>query len=333
MSFFTRIRHRAASLAPALCAAVALATSASPVVAQGGYPNKPIRLVIPFGAGGITDVVGRLIGQRLGEELKQSVVIDNRAGAGGSIAAQAVAQAPADGYTLLLATVGTQVVNKMIYSKMAYDPAAFVPVSLVSNSPYVMAVSDIPGVTDLQGLVKYAHAHPGQLNFGSAGNGSSPHLGIELFKLSTKSFIVHIPFKSGAEAVNAALVGQVQIVIDAIPVIQPQVKAGRLKALAIADSRRNVAMPDLRTSVEQGVPGFQIGSWNAIVAPQGTPAAQIEVLSQALARVLSRADVVARLAELGIEPMPAGAAAYATHVRVETEKWTRVTQAAGTKLD
>jgi len=119
-----------------------------------------------------------------------------------------------------------------------------------------MAVSDIPGVTDLQGLVKYAHAHPGQLNFGSAGNGSSPHLGIELFKLSTKSFIVHIPFKSGAEAVNAALAGQVQIMIDAIPVIQPQVKAGRLKALAIADSRRNVAMPDLRTSVEQGVPGF-----------------------------------------------------------------------------
>lgn len=332
MSILSRLRSRAPLFAPVLCA-VAFCCSTGPAAAQGAYPNKPIRLVVPFGAGGITDVVGRLIGQQLGDELKQPVVIDNRAGAGGSIAAQAVAQAAPDGYTLLLATVGTQVVNKMIYSKLAYDPAAFAPISLVSNSPYMMAIGDIPGVTDLQGLVAYAHAHPGQLNFGSAGNGSSPHLGIELFKLSTRSFIVHIPFKSGAEAVNAALSGQVQIVIDAIPVIQPQVKAGRLKALAIADSRRNAAVPNLRTSAEQGVPGFQIGSWNAIVAPPGTPAAQVEVLSSALSRVLARPDVVSRLAELGIEPMPTGVAAYERHVRAETEKWSKVTRAAGTKLD
>ncbi|WPB58928.1 tripartite tricarboxylate transporter substrate binding protein [Xylophilus sp. GOD-11R] len=333
MAILSRLRSSVFRAVPTLCAAAVLSLTGIAASAQGAYPSKPIKLVIPFGAGGITDVVGRLIGQQLGEELKQSVIIDNRAGAGGSIAAQAVSQAAPDGYTLLLATVGTQVVNKMIYSKLAYDPAAFAPVSLVSNSPYVMAVSDIPGVNDLQGLVTYARSHPGQLNFGSAGNGSSPHLGIELFKLSTKTFIVHIPFKSGAEAVNAALGGQVQIVIDAIPVIQPQVKAGRLKALAIADSRRNAAVPELRTSVEQGVPGFQIGSWNAIVAPQGTPAATVEVLSQALTRVLSRPKVVASLAELGIEPLPTGVAAYNAHVRAETEKWTRVTQAAGTKLD
>jgi tripartite-type tricarboxylate transporter receptor subunit TctC len=332
MSILSRMRRRAALLAPAFCV-IAFCCSSGPAAAQGGYPNKPIRLVVPFGAGGITDVVGRLIGQQLGDELKQTVVIDNRAGAGGSIAAQAVAQAAPDGYTLLLATVGTQVVNKMIYSKLAYDPAAFTPISLVSNSPYMLAIGDIAGVDDLQGLIAYAHAHPGQLNFGSAGNGSSPHLGIELFKLSTRSFIVHIPFKSGAEAVNAALSGQVQIVIDAIPVIQPQVKAGRLKALAIADSRRNAAVPNLRTSTEQGVPGFQIGSWNAIVAPHGTPAAQVEVLSSALSRVLARPEVVSRLAELGIEPMPTGVAAYEKHVRAETTKWSRVTQAAGTRLD
>ena len=332
MSIFSRIRFRAALLAPMFCAA-ALGVAVLPVHAQASYPAKPIRLVIPFGAGGITDVVGRYIGQQLGEELRQSVIIDNRAGAGGSIAAQAVAQAAPDGYTLLLATVGTQVVNKMIYSKLAYDPAAFTPVSLVSNSPYMMAIADIPGVNDLQGLVTYARAHPGQLNSGSAGNGSSPHLGIELFKLSTGTFIVHIPFKSGAEAVNAALANQVQIVIDAIPVIQPQIKAGRLKALAIADPRRNAAVPDLRTSAEQGVPGFVIGSWNALVAPRGTPAASVEVLNTALARVLARPEVVARLAELGIEPMPTGVAAYEKHVRGETEKWSRVTRAAGTRLD
>ena len=176
-----------------------------PAVAQESYPVKPVRLVIPFGAGGITDVVGRLVGQRLGEELKQTVVVENKPGAGGSIAAQFVAQAAPDGYTLLLGTVGTQVVNQMLYSHIPYDPSAFTPISLVSNSPYMMAIRAIPGVTDAQSLIAYAKANPDKLNFGSAGNGSSPHLGIELFKLATQTRIVHIPFKSGAEAVNAAL--------------------------------------------------------------------------------------------------------------------------------
>lgn len=333
MPLFFRAPARALAAGRALCATLALAACGLPAAAQADYPSKPIRLVVPFGAGGITDVVGRLIGQRLGEELKQQVVIDNRPGAGGSIAAQAVAQAAPDGYTLLLGTVGTQVVNKMIYGKLSYDPASFVPVSLATNTPFMMAVGDIPGVVDLPSLVRYAHAHPGQLNAGSAGNGSSPHLGIELFKLSTKSAITHIPFKSGVEAVNAALSGQVQIVIDAVAVIEPHVKAGRLKALAIADARRNPLVPDLHTSAEQGLPDFQIGSWNAIVAPPGTPAARVELLSQALARVLARPDVTTRLAELGIEPMPTGADAYRRHVQAETQKWSRVTQAAGTKME
>ena len=308
-----------------LCAGAALA--------QESYPSKPITIVVPYPAGGSNDTFARQVAKELGDSLRQPVLIDNRPGASGNTGTAQVARAAPDGYTVMLGETGQIAIAPSSYRKLAYDPAAFAPVSLVSNSPYVMAVSDIPGVTDLQTLVTYARAHPGQLNFGSAGNGSSPHLGIELFKLSTKTFIVHIPFKSGAEAVNAALANQVQIVIDAIPVIQPQVKAGRLKALAIADSRRNPAVPNLRTSAEQGVPGFQIGSWNAIVAPPGTPAAQVEVLSQALSRVLARPDVVAKLADLGIEPMPTGVAAYNTHVRAETEKWSRVTKAAGTKLD
>ena len=316
----------------ALCMAV-LSCLAAPVGAQAPYPSKPIRLVIPFGAGGITDVVGRLVGQKLGEELKQTVVIDNKPGAGGGIAAQAVALAPADGYTLLLGTVGTQVVNKMLYAKLNYEPSTLTPVSLVSNSPYMMAIGDIPGVTDLKSLAKYAAANPGKLNFGSAGNGSSPHLGIELFKMATKTYIVHIPFKSGAEAVNAALAGQVQIVIDAIPVIAPQTRSGKLKAVAIADNKRAAALPDLKTSSEQGVAAFQIGSWNAIVAPAGTPKAEVEVLNAALARVMAKPEMVSRLATMGIEPMPIGTAAYETHVKNETEKWSRVIKAAGTKLD
>jgi tripartite-type tricarboxylate transporter receptor subunit TctC len=330
MTVRTRLR---ALFVSSFAGALALLVSASPVHAQPAYPSKPVRLVIPFGAGGITDVAGRLIGQHLGEELKQSVIIDNKAGAGGAIAAQAVAQAQPDGYTLLLGTVGTQVVNKMLYTKLNYDPAAFVPVSLVSNSPYVLAVNGIDGVSDLAGLVTYAKAHPGQLNFGSAGNGSSPHLAIELFKLATRTDIVHVPFKSGAEAVNAVMGGQVQIVIDAIPVIQPQAKSGRLKMLAIAANHRNAAVPELPTSTEQGLPDFQIGSWNAIVAPAGTSPAQVEILNQALARALKRPAVVARLAELGIEPMATGVPAYQAHVKSETAKWSKVIKAAGTKLD
>lgn len=315
------------------CSIAAAALSLAKSAVAESYPAKPIRLIIPFGAGGITDVAGRLVGQYLGEELKQQIIVDNRPGAGGSIAAQALTQAQPDGYTLLLGTVGTQVVNKMLYRRLSYDPAALTPVSLVSTSPYVLAVSGVEGVDDLQSLVKYAKAHPGRLNSGSAGNGSSPHLGIELFKLATKTDIVHIPFKSGAEAVNAAVGGQVQIVIDAIPVIQPQAKANRLKMLALAASSRNAAAPDLRTSAEQDLAEFQIGSWNALIAPPGTSKAQIDILNDALARTLKRRELVARLAEMGIDPLPIGVAAYQTHVRSETEKWSKVIQAAGTRLD
>jgi len=297
------------------------------------YPDRPIRLIIPFGAGGITDVAGRLIGQYLGDALGQPLVVENRPGAGGAIAAQAVSTAKPDGYTILLGTVGTQVVNPMLYKKLSYDPAALTPVSLVSNSPYVLAINGVDGVKDLQGLAKYAKAHPGKLNFGSAGNGSSPHLGIELFKLATQTEIVHIPFKSGSEAVNAAIGGQVNIVIDALPVIEPQAKAGRLTMLAIAANARNPVAPDLATSAEQGLPQFELGSWNALVAPPGTPEAKVKVLNEALARAMKRPELIARLAEMGIDPLPTGQAAYREHVARETAKWSEVIQAAGTKLD
>ena len=317
---------------------IALCSTATAVVqtaaaADANYPDKPIRLIIPFGAGGITDVAGRMIGQYLGEALSQQVIIDNRPGAGGSIAAQALVGAKPDGYTLLLGTVGTQVVNKMLYSKLSYDPAAMTPVSLVSNSPYVIAINGIDKVDDLQGLVGYAKANPGRLNFGSAGDGSSPHLGIELFKLATQTDIVHVPFKSGAEAVNAAVGGQVNIVIDALPVIDPQAKAQRLKILAIAAAGPSPAAPNAKTGGEQGLPHVQIGSWNALVAPKGTPDAVVDVLNKALATALQRPELRARLTDMGIETLPTGVAAYRQHVASETAKWTKVIQTAGTRLD
>lgn len=330
--WISRLCSRAAIFAA--CSVAGLSSVSLPAAAQETFPNKPLNLIIPFGAGGITDVVGRLIGQELGKELGQQVVILNRPGAGGAIAAQAAAKSAPDGYTLLLGTVGTQVVNPMLYSKLTYDPwTAFAPVSLVSNSPYMLAVNGIPGVTDLKGLAAYAKANPGKLAFGSAGNGSSPHLGLELFKLATKSDILHVPYKSGAEAVNAALSGQVQMVIDAIPVIKPHVETGRLKAIAIADGQRNAALPDAPTSVEQGLPMFQIGSWNCLVAPAGTPKERLEVINAALTKVFARKAVLKRLEEMGISPLPTGVDAYNAHVRAEHEKWTQVIKAAGTRLD
>lgn len=318
----------------ALCAGIAALSVARPSAAQPAYPARPIRLVIPFGAGGITDVVGRLIGQRLGAELGQTVIIDNRPGAGGSIAAQAVAAAPADGHTLLLGTVGTQVVNRMLYRRLPYDPAAFAPVSLMTNAPYIVAVSGLPGVTSLAGLADHARANPDALNFGSAGNGSSPHLGIELFKLATGARIQHIPFRSGGEAVNAAIAGQVQIVMDAIPVVEPHTRSGgALRALAIADARRNAAMPDLPTSAEAGVAALRIGSWSALVAPGGTPPAITDTLAAALARVLAQPEMAERFTALGLAAMPAGREAYDAHVREETTRWGEVIRVAGTQLD
>jgi len=317
----------------AALAACTLVFSSFGAGASDAYPSKPIRLVIGFGAGGITDVAGRLVAKALGEELQQQVVVDNRPGAGSSIAATAVAQAQADGYTLLLGTVGTQVVNKMIYRKLSYDPSSLTPVSLVSNSPFVLAVSNSVQAGTLRELLSLTKAQPGKLNFGSAGNGSSPHLCLELLKISSGIDLVHVPFKSGAEAVNAVVSGQVDVTCDAITVIDPQAKAGRLKMLAVAAGKRNTEIPNVPTGAEQGVAAFQVGSWNALLGPAGMPAETVQVLNRALAKVMDRPAVRQQLASMGIEVLPLGVQAYATQLKAETEKWGKVIEAAGTKLD
>ena len=320
-------------LAGASALLISLCSTAHAQNAAEAYPSKPIKLVIGFGAGGITDVAGRVVAQALGDELGQQVVVDNRPGAGGGIAAAAVAQAPADGYTLLLGTVGTQVVNKLIYKKLAYDPAALSQISLVSNSPYVLATAANLKAKSLAELVSNAKGKPGQLNFGSAGNGSSPHLCLELLKLTSNVDVAHVPFKSGAEAVNAAIAGQVDVVCDAITVISPQAKSGRLNIVALTADKRSPEIPAIPTAAEQGLPGLQIGSWNALLGPAGLPAGKVDVLNKALASALEKPAVRKRLAEMGIDVLPLGTAAYASHLKTESDKWTKVVNAAGTKLD
>ncbi|MFJ5483658.1 Bug family tripartite tricarboxylate transporter substrate binding protein [Pectobacterium actinidiae] len=315
--------------------ALSLGSAAVTAAYANTYPSKPIRLVIGFGAGGITDVAGRVVAQALSEELGQPVVVENRPGAGAGIAAAAVSQSAPDGYTLLLGTVGTQVVNNMIYKKLAYDPAALTPVSLVSNSPYVLALAAASNAQakDLGELAAWSKANPGKLNFGSAGNGSAPHLCLELLRLSSKVDMTHVPFKSGAEAVNASIAGQVDAVCDAITVIEPHVKAGRLKMLAMGSDKRSAAAPDVPTGVEQGVVAFQVGSWNALLGPAGMDAQKVETLNKALEKAMVKPAIRKRLSDMGIDTMPLGTKAYADHVTAETAKWSKVVQAAGTRLD
>ncbi|PND34826.1 tripartite tricarboxylate transporter substrate binding protein [Achromobacter pulmonis] len=313
----------------ALAAAVAGGSGAQ----AAAYPERPIRLVVPFGAGGITDIVARQVSQGMGEALGQGVVVENRPGAGGVIAAQLAATAPADGYTIFMGTVGTQVVNPLIYRKLGYDADKFVPVGMVSGSPYLLAVrAGLPAATFGE-FVAYARANPAKLNFGSAGNASSPHLGLELLKLTANVDVMHVPFKSGSEAVNAAIGGQVDVVMDASPVIMPHAASGRLRALAVAADQRLPSAPDVPTAAEVGDPGLQISSWNAFFAPSGTPPAVLETLNAALQKTLASPELRQRLAAQGTQLYTGTPDEYRRFIAGEKAKWAEIVKRADIRMD
>ena len=317
-----------------MASALALAAAMTGGAAQAAaYPERPIRLVVPFGAGGITDIVARQVGQGMGEALGQGVVVENRPGAGGVIAAQLAATAPADGYTIFMGTVGTQVVNPLIYRKLGYDADKFVPVGMVSGSPYLLAVrAGLPAATFGE-FVAYARANPAKLNFGSAGNASSPHLGLELLKLTANVDVMHVPFKSGSEAVNAAIGGQVDVVMDASPVIMPHAASGRLRALAVAADQRLPSAPDVPTAAEVGDPGLQISSWNAFFAPAGTPPAVLETLNAALQKTLASPELRQRLAAQGTQLYTGTPDEYRRFIAGEKAKWAEIVKRADIRMD
>nr|WP_129241139.1 tripartite tricarboxylate transporter substrate binding protein [Achromobacter veterisilvae] len=316
-----------------MAGALALAAGMAGGGAQAAYPERPIRLVVPFGAGGITDIVARQVGKGMGDVLGQGIVVENRPGAGGVIAAQLAATAPADGYTIFMGTVGTQVVNPLIYSKLGYDADKFAPVGMVSGSPYLLAVrAGVPAATFGE-FVAYAKAHPAKLNFGSAGNASSPHLGLELLKLTAGVDIVHVPFKSGSEAVNAAIGDQVDVVMDASPVIMPHAASGKLRALAVAADKRLPSAPGVPAAGEVGDAGLQISSWNAFFAPAGTPPAVLEKLSAALQKTLSSAELKDRLASQGTQLYTGTPGEYQRFIAGEKAKWAEIVKRANIRMD
>ncbi len=313
---------------------VAIAAFAALAHAQAPYPSKPIRLVVPFPAGGTTDIIARAVSQRLTETLGQAVVVDNRPGAGGNIGAELVAKSPPDGYTLLMGTVGTHAINPGLYAKMPYDHVRdFAPVILVAGVPNVLVVPAALPVNSVQELIAYAKANPGKLNFASSGSGTSIHLSGELFKTMSGVDIAHVPYKGSAPALQDLVGGQVQLMFDNLPSSLALIKGGKLKALAVTSAQRSAALPDVPTMIESGLPGFEASSWFGILAPAGTPKDAIAKLSGEVAKWLATPDAKEKMAAQGAIPAGLMPDEFTRHIAAETVKWQKVVKDSGAKVD
>ena len=320
----------------ALLAIVATAIAAPLTFAQGAanYPAKPVRLVVPFPAGGTTDILARAVAQRLSEAWGQQVIVDNRPGAGGNIGSDLVAKAKPDGYTLLMGTVGTHAINPSLYRNMPYDHVKdFAPVILVAGVPNVLVVNPSLPVHSVPELIAYAKANPGKLNFASSGNGTSIHLSGELFKAMTGVEMTHVPYKGSAPALTDLIGGQVQLMFDNLPSSLPFIKAGKLRALAVTSGARAAALPDLPTLAESGLPGFEASSWFGVLAPAGTSRDIVAKLNGAIAGWLASPEAKEKLLAQGAIAAGGTPEDFARHIGAETSKWAKVVKASGAHID
>ena len=306
-----------------------------PAIAQGqGYPNKPIRLVVPFPPGGSLDVVARAVGAKLSEAWGQPVVIDNRPGAGGNIGADLVAKSPPDGYTILEGALSTHAVNVTLYGKLPYDPIKdFAPISLVAITPNVLVLNPAAPFNTVPELIAYAKANPGNLSFGSGSNGSAGHLAGELFKTDAHIDMVHIPYKGGAPALQALLAGDTQLMFDNLANSMQQVKAGKLKAIAVTTAKRSALVPELPTLSETGVPGFDIYTWWGFMAPAGTPKEIIVKWNTEVTRILNTPEMKAFFAQQGAEPAPTTPEQFEALIKSEITKYAKIIKESGAKVD
>ena len=329
---------------PTRRAAFALATSilglaALPAAAQGSWPTKPVRIVVPFAAGGTTDILARAIAPELSRAFGQQFIVDNRAGAGGNVGADIVAHSPPDGYTLLMGTVGTHGINRALYSKLPYDPIRdFVPITLVAGVPNVMVMQTekarTMGINNVADFIRYAKAHPGKLNMASSGNGTSIHLAGELFKSMSGTYMVHFPYRGSGPALLDMVGGTMDVMFDNLPSSMPQIKAGKLKALAVTSAQRSAALPDVPT-IEQaaGLKGFDASSWFGLLAPAGTPPDIVNRIQQEVARSLGTAAINEKMLAQGAIPSGNTPAEFARLIDSEHKKWARVVKESGAKVD
>ena len=296
---------------------------------QSGFPAKPVRLVIPFTPGGSTDILGRAIAQALSESWKQSVVAENRPGAGGAIGADAVAKSAPDGYTLLMGHIGTLAVNPNLYAKLPYNPLTdFSPLALVGLVPNVLVVSPNLPVKNLADFIALAKAKPGSLNYASGGVGSAAHLGMEYFKLATGTDIVHVPYKGTAPAMTDLIGGQVSVSMTGLPPLLGHLRAGKLRALGVASAARLEQIPDVPTIASAGVPGFEATQWYGVVGPAKMAAPLVDQIAGEIRRALARPDLKKRLEDEGALPSNMGPAEFRNMIAVEIERWGKVIRAA-----
>ncbi len=319
---------------------LAAGLAASAVSAQA-WPTKPVRIVVPFAAGGTTDILARALAPELQRVFGQPFVIDNKPGAGGNTGATDVAKSAPDGYTLLMGTVGTHAINVSLYPKMPYDPVKdFSPVTLVAGVPNVLVMNPANaqkyGIDSVPALIKFARANPGKLNMASSGNGTSIHLAGELFKSMTGSFMVHLPYRGSGPALLDLIGGNTDLMFDNLPSALPQIKAGKLKALAVTSASRSAAVSELPTIEEAGgaaLKGFDATSWFGLLAPAGTPMDIVNRVQQETAKALALPAIKERLLAQGAIPGGGTSAEFARHIAAETTKWAKVVAASGAKID
>jgi tripartite-type tricarboxylate transporter receptor subunit TctC len=318
----------------ALSCLTLLAAGVVPASAQDKWPGKQITYVVPFAAGGTTDILGRLIAQKLGPALGATVIIDNKPGAGGNIGSDFVAKAAPDGHTILGGTISSHAINTSLYAKMPYDPIKnFQPITLIGMLPNVLVVNANSPYKTVKDLIAAAKAKPDAIAFGSSGNGTSQHLSGELFKNLSGVNMLHVPYKGSAPAMQGLLGDQVQLVFENAVAAIPLIQSGKLRALAVTSSKRYSGLPDVPTVAEAGLGGYEIVSWQAVFAPAGTPQPVVQKLSTEIAKIIQEPDFKARLSTLGVEPSGAGPAELAAFQKAEVAKWAQLIKTAHIKAE
>jgi len=298
------------------------------------YPERPLRFVVPVAAGGGHDLVSRLVATPLGKALGQQIVIDNRAGGGGTVGASIVATSPPDGYTLIVGSISTHALNPALYKQLPFDPVRdFAPISLVATQPNVLVVHPSLPVATVKELVAYARARPGQVSYASAGVGVSSHPALELLKTMTGIDLVHVPYKGAGPATTELIGGQVQVMCTSLAGLLPHIRTNRVRALATTAARRSPQVPDVPTMIESGVPGFEVGIWFALFAPAATPKAIVTRLNTEVVKVLESPEIRDRLFQNGVEAVHSTPDELAAFVRSEVVKWAKVVKASGMKVD
>ena len=316
-----------------IIALFALVLAACPAAAQQ-YPARPIRVLIPFTAGSAADIIARAMEPQMREKLGQALVIDNRGGAGGNIAAELTAKSAHDGYTLMMATIGTHAINYSLYSKLPFHPVRdFTPIGLVGESPNVLVIHPRVPANSIADLIALAKAKPGQLNYGSSGAGTSVHLSAELFNTMAGIKTVHVPFKGASEALAALLGGQTDLMFASLSSSIPLIKSGKLKAFAVTGAHRSPSIPELQTVAEAALPGFAAAAWYGFVGPAGIPKPIVATLNKAAIAALGTPEVKSRMFASGVEVRTSTPDEFAGFIKTEMEKWAKVVKASGAKAD